>query len=576
MQCARLWFLVAFLTSVVCPAALSLSDFQAPVDYPITQEAKTVAVGDLNGDGRDDVAVAAWPSGLFVLCQQSDGTLGLPSQLSAPNMPLGLDIGDLNGDARMDIAVGGTSGEILLYHQETDGSLVLADFCSGYGRVNSLVIDDLNGDGLADIADTSADLPVVLVSLQDSQGYFGLPAVYHVGGSNARSIRTLDYNADGRRDIALVVDGQVCYMLGTSDGFADPVYIRADWVCALAAGDVTGDGRDDLVFTAAMNRPDAAIGVIDPLSGVPRLYPSYDYVQPLALADVNGDGRNDVIAANGGYEALTVFTQSVSGGLEGWVTYPGPYSNGFEPGALAVGDLNSDGLPDVAVADPWNGLAALLHTLQPNAPEPELDTTAPVCVASVSGTSGLGGWYTSAVTVTVTAEDEAGGSGLKDVLVTRDGSAWASYLEPLTVLEQGVSSVGYYAEDGAGNRSDVQRLDLKIDATAPRMAVQPSVTTIWPPNGQTVRVPVKVTAADAVSGISSLRLAVVDEYRTVQWQRDVIAGSTVNVPLVASRRQSDPDGRTYTLTLTGMDAAGNQSVATATVMVPRTRPKAKR
>ena len=571
MLCTRSWFLAALLVLVVCSTAYSLSDFEAPVAYPLSQEAKTVAVGDLNGDGLVDVAVAAWPSGLFVFYQQSDGTLGLPIQLRAPNMPLGLDVGDLNGDSRMDIAVGGSSGEILLYYQGSDGLLAFAGACSGYGRVNSLVIDDFNGDGLADIADTSAVLPIALVSLQDSDGYFGLPSIYRVGGSSARSICSLDYNADGKKDIALLDDQQVCYMLGISGGFSAPVYIPADWAFALAVGDVTGDGRDDLVFTAALNQPDAAIGVIDPGSGVPQLYPSYDYVQPLALADLNGDGRKDVIAANAGYEAVTVFSQSASGGFEDWVTYPGPYSNGFEPGALAVGDLNADGLPDVAIAEPWSGLSVLLHTSQPQAPAP--DTTAPVCVATVSGTVGLNGWYTSAVTVTVTAEDEEDGSGVKDILVARDGGAWSSYSEPLGVSEQGVSSIGYCAEDNAGNRSEAQWVEVKLDTSPPRLAVQPSVSTIWPPNGQVVSIPVKVTAADSVSGISSLVLAVTDEYREVSWQQAVTSGAVVNVPLVARFRQDDRDGRTYTLTLTGTDAAGNAGTATSTVVVPRSNPK---
>ena len=132
--------------------------FESPVVYGLSQEAKTVAVGDLNGDGRDDVAVTAWPSALYVLYQQPDGSLGPPVQLYSPNMPLGLAIGDLNRDSRMDLAVGGSSGTILLYYQLNDGTLGWPDICFGYGLVNSLVIDDLNGDGLADIADTSADL----------------------------------------------------------------------------------------------------------------------------------------------------------------------------------------------------------------------------------------------------------------------------------------------------------------------------------------------------------------------------------------------------------------------------------
>ena len=148
-----------------------------------------------------------------------------------------------------------------------------------------------------------------------------------------------------------------------------------------------------------------------------------------------------------------------------WTTYPVPYSNNYECGALAVGDLNSDGSPDLAIADMWNGLVVLLHT--PDAAAPLPDTTAPVCTASVSGTLGLDGWYTSAVTVTLTAEDEAGGSGLSGILTTRDGTTWSSYSEPLVLSEQGVTTIGYCAEDNAGNRSQVQWVSVKVDTAPP-------------------------------------------------------------------------------------------------------------
>jgi hypothetical protein len=337
---------------------------------------------------------------------------------------------------------------------------------------------------------------------------------------------------------------------------------------------VTGDGQEDLVYTAAMNQPDAVVGVLDPVSGATAVYPSYDWPQPIVLADLNCDGRKDVIAANGGYEAVTVFTQNTSGGLDGWVSYPGPYSNGFEPGALAVGDLNSDGLPDAAIVDPWNGLTVLLHTPQTDSPAP--DVIAPVCSSTVTGTTGMGGWYVSVASVTLNASDEEGGSGLKGICVARDGGAWSPYVAAVTVSDQGIHTVSYYAEDNVGNCSAVQQVQVKIDTTTPSLSVQPAVTTIWPPNGQTVRVPVKVMASDSDSGISTLRLVVTDEYGRAAWERDTAPGATVNVPLIASRREKDLDGHTYTLTLTGVDVAGNQSVAKAAIVIPHAKPKAKK
>jgi len=98
------------------------------------------------------------------------------------------------------------------------------------------------------------------------------------------------------------------------------------------------------------------------------------------------------------------------------------------------------------------------------------------------------------------------------------------------------------------------------------------VTTIWPPNGAVVAVPLSVTAADEGSGIESLTLTVTDEYGLVQPEIDVTS-DLVSVPLVASRYEDDPDGRAYTLVLTGADKAGNVASVTAVVTVPKSSPK---
>jgi len=237
------WFLVALLTLAVGSRVCSQSDFEAPVICPVTVDAKTVAIGDLNGDGRDDVALTAWQSRLYVLYQQADGSLSAATEMYAPSLPGGIAIADLNADGLNDLAVGGSGGVILLYYQLADGKLDLPTAAWGYGLVNSLVIGDFGGDGLADIVSTSSTLPVVLVTHQLSDGTFDLPVSFSTGGSNPRCIQTLDYNSDGASDLALLLDNEICCMSGLSGGgFEAPSYITASYAYGLAAGDVTGDG----------------------------------------------------------------------------------------------------------------------------------------------------------------------------------------------------------------------------------------------------------------------------------------------------------------------------------------------
>jgi len=564
MRCPKLSLLITLLAAACW--AESPAEFEPYTYYWLEQEAETVAVGDLNGDGRDDVALTVWPSAVLVFYQQEDGTLGTPVALSAPNMPLGLAIADLDGNGRLDLAVGGTGGLILLYYQQPDGTLGIPSVCSGYGNINSMALNDFNGDGLVDIAMTTGSTAAAFLFLQNGSGRFGLPLVYPVAGANARCVTALDYNSDGRRDIALLLRDQACCLIGNAAGGYDaPRYFPALWAHSLAAGDVTGDGRDDLVFSAAVNQPQALIGVyaqpaIWPSPAQLLTYASLDCAAPIALADIDGDGRIDVLAAHSGYAALTVFHQTAEGTLGPWESYEIPYSSFYQPGALAVGDLNSDGLPDVALADPWNGLVLLLHTKAS-------DTTTPTVSAELSGALGVGGWYVSPVVITLTAEDNAGGSGVKAVYYTLDGVTWLTCSGPVTIAAEGVTWFGYCAEDLAGNKSEAQQVEIKVDTKPPTLALTPSTATLWPPKGKPVDVSVAFSAVDATSAVAALHLKVVDEYGLLQPEMDVTT-SPVTVTLIASRNETDKDGRAYTLVLTGTDGAGNTASVQSTVVVP--------
>jgi len=568
MWLRRMPLVVAIAAMSVSAAAQAPVEFQPYTAYRLDQEAQTVAIGDINGDGREDAAVTAWPSSLFVLYQLDSGTLASPVQLVAPNMPLGLAIGDINGDSRKDLAVGGTSGQVLIYYQQPDGSLDAPVECSAYGATTGIAIADLNSDGRADLAVCTSSWSAVFVLFQEPGGGFGLPQFYAYDGENARSIATLDYNSDARTDIALLVDGQICLLAqDASGGFAAPEYLSAQWSRSLAAGDVTGDGLSDLVYSIPGGQPDGAIGVYSRTGGTYALSvrTSYDFAQPLAIADTDSDGRNDVIAAHPGFDALSVQHQTADGALGDWSLYPLPYCNCYQPGALAVGDLNSDGFGDVAVADPVNGLVVLLHESVT-----ESDTTAPVCTPSIEGTKGLNGWYVSTVKVTLNADDGPGGSGVKQTLYTVDGRKWVNYTGPVVISKQGATRFGYRAVDAAGNESEPKWIAIKVDNRKPALRLVPGAVRICPANGKTVKVPVVVIGYDTTSGLANLSLRVVDEYRTVQ-PTVVVRGCVVAVPLVASCNAGDTNGRTYTLVLSATDRAGNAESVTSTVTVKPTK-----
>lgn len=135
--------------------------FAPAVVYPIGQSANHIDIGDLNGDGRNDVALSNSDS-IDILLQQSDGSLLVSKTLPMTGTAEAPAIGDINGDGRADLIAGeeyfdpvnGTSrNDTGMFIQGADGSLsreyLYPDFFANEG--SGKIIVDLNGDGVADM-----------------------------------------------------------------------------------------------------------------------------------------------------------------------------------------------------------------------------------------------------------------------------------------------------------------------------------------------------------------------------------------------------------------------------------------
>ena len=115
-----------------------------------------------------------------------------------------------------------------------------------------------------------------------------------------------------------------------------------------------------------------------------------------------------------------------------------------------------------------------------------------------------------------------------------------------------------------------------LDSTSPSVTASASPSTLWPPNGKLVSVTITGTLTDDTGGsgidASSAAFAVTDEYGQVQPAGSITVAPdgtySVVVALEASRLGGDADGRTYTLTVTARDLAGNAASATTTIVVP--------
>ncbi|HZZ95075.1 MAG TPA: hypothetical protein VFE23_21125 [Usitatibacter sp.] len=210
------------------------------------------------------------------------------------------------------------------------------------------------------------------------------------------------------------------------------------------------------------------------------------------------------------------------------------------------------------------------------------DTTPPTTTATVSTPPNANGWNRDDVTIAFSAADNGPNlSGLDAIHYTLSGAQAANGTlgasGTLTITAEGVTTVTYHAVDRAGNAEPARTIRVAIDRTAPLITGLPGDTcSIWPPNGQMVTVGT-VSAADPVSAIASFSVnASSSEAPGNKGEADVaVAGSGTGPRVISVRadRNANGPGRTYTITATAIDLAGNTAAATGTCTVPHDQGK---
>jgi len=303
-----------------------------------------VAVGDFNGDGKLDLVVACSfiaPSSVFILLGDGNGGFTQVSSSVVGDTPESTAVGDFNGDGNLDLAVANRfSGSLSILLGDGTGNFSSASSPATGASPSSVAAGDFNGDGKLDLAVTNSGDNTVSILLGDSTGNFSLASSPATGGLPS-SVAVGDFNRDGKLDLATanVLSGTVSVLLG--------------------------DGAGN--FTLAWS-PSAGF---EPVS--------------LALGDFNGDGELDLAVA----DADQYYGNTVSilwGDGTGNFTMGSPFAVGRRPLAIVVGDFNGDGHLDLATANLDDSTVSILLAI-PHGPVVTLLPTGLTFGTQLAGTT---------------------------------------------------------------------------------------------------------------------------------------------------------------------------------------------
>jgi len=361
-------------------------------------EADSVVAADVNGDGRLDLLVlnaCAGTSGndcrtevvtgsVGVLLGNGDGTFQTAVNYDTGGYEAGsIAVADVNGDGKLDLVVANDYlGSVGVLLGNGDGTFQTAVVYRADGA-DSVAIADVNGDGKPDLLvanacarDNCSNDGELSVWLGNGDGTFQTAVSYDSGGVLADTVKVMDVNGDGKPDLVVAnecatgdancangTNGNVGVLLGNGDGTFQTAAVYGSGgrlATSLAIADINGDGRPDLVVAnycaSSSNCTNGIVGILlgngdgsfqaATKTSTPGLIESGQ----LVVADFNGDGKSDIASGAGNFLLLG--------------NGDGSFQNALLLGAggtgIAAGDFNNDGSPDLAVG----GVTILLNRVR--------------------------------------------------------------------------------------------------------------------------------------------------------------------------------------------------------------------
>ena len=484
--------LTAYSAKPFIPTFSGSMAFAAKEDFATGGGPNATAMGDIDGDGKPDMATINGSDNTVSIFRNSStsGSISFDDTINLVTgvQPKCITLVDIDGDGRLDVAITSFLYKLSVFlNTSTSGNINFAsrqDINIDYPM--GVTFGDFNSDGKPDIVlaeFNTNDVKVIPNTSTQGSISFGTAVTFSTGtGSAPNKICVGDFDSDGKPDIAVTnnSNGTVSVFQNISSGnvinFATKVDLSAGTgPIGICIGDIDGDGKLDLavanngsgVNTVSVFRNTSTLGNVSFATKEDLVCFTGTLPKCLCLGDIDGDGMPDLAVA-GTLSKLMIFKNTSTSGTLSFDTRKDILSE-YSITDINIIDIDGDGKQDIVETAASKKMSIFRQVILPviSSFTPTAagnGTTVEITGANFTGTTAVSFGGTAATSFTensstsISAVVAAGATGIISV-TTSAGSGFSTDTFTYTIIPllstQAVSSIASTTATGNGNITDI-------------------------------------------------------------------------------------------------------------------------